>query len=107
MEPLSYVCTFSAIMDVHFTHMLERLLIPFIQQFYSDGHRFMQDNDPKHCSYSTIILSNQVYYLCKLKFCDKGTTFVMCIISEIKFKMWAHEGAIRVLNNRTTYFHFL
>ena len=25
-------------------------LVPFLQQTYPDGHRFVQDNDPKHSS---------------------------------------------------------
>ena len=75
------------------------------RSYFHDWNIHIQVHMYRH--YSTIILSNQLYYLCKLKFCDKGTTFVTCIIGEIKFKMWAHEGAIRILNNRTTYFHFL
>lgn len=32
---------------------METTLLPFIQQYYPDGHRLMQDNDPKHVSRST------------------------------------------------------
>ena len=28
--------------------ILERTLIPFINKVYPNGHRFVQDNDPKH-----------------------------------------------------------
>ena len=28
--------------------MLDAALVPFIQRHYPDGHRFQQDNDPKH-----------------------------------------------------------
>ena len=27
---------------------LEEYILPFIQDVYPDGHKFMQDNDPKH-----------------------------------------------------------
>ena len=33
-----------------YVQILESALLPFIDTVYPDGHRFMQDNDPKHCS---------------------------------------------------------
>ena len=33
-----------------FTSILEPTLLPFIDEEYSEGHKFMQDNDPKHTS---------------------------------------------------------
>ena len=33
-----------------YTRILDAALVPFIQQYYPAGHRFQQDNDPKHAS---------------------------------------------------------
>ena len=33
-----------------YVDILERTLLPFIHDVFPDGHRFMQDNDPKHVS---------------------------------------------------------
>ena len=39
-------------MDAQFytEHILKRILLPFIREKFTDGHRFQQDNDPKHTS---------------------------------------------------------
>ncbi|CAG2217725.1 unnamed protein product [Mytilus edulis] len=45
---------FTSIMDsIVYQGILTQKLVPFIQQQYPNGHRFMQDNDPKHVSRST------------------------------------------------------
>lgn len=45
---------FQGIMDsVFYQRILEEHLLPFVRTVYPDGHRFMQDNDPKHVSRST------------------------------------------------------
>lgn len=33
-----------------FVSILDGTLVPFINDVYPDGHRFMQDNDPEHTS---------------------------------------------------------
>ena len=33
-----------------YTNILETTLLPFINEVYPDGHKLMQDNDPKHVS---------------------------------------------------------
>lgn len=46
------VLIFIGNMDAQFytKHILRRTLLPFIHSKFPDGHRFQQDNDPKHTS---------------------------------------------------------
>jgi len=48
------ICIFEGIMDAPlYIDVLEKTLLPFIEQVYPDNHRLMADNDPKHTSNET------------------------------------------------------
>ena len=43
------ICIFDGIMKKElFVSILDGTLLPFINDVYPDGHKFMQDDDPKH-----------------------------------------------------------
>ena len=45
------ICIFDGIMDaVLYVDIIGQTLLPFLETIYPDGHRLMQDNDPKHTS---------------------------------------------------------
>ena len=45
------VVIFDGILDAEgYSDILRNSLLPFIYKYYPDGHRLMQDNDPKHTS---------------------------------------------------------
>ena len=51
MRGATQICIFSVIMDAKvYTEILGTCLVPFIRKVFPGGHRFMQDNDPKHVS---------------------------------------------------------
>lgn len=51
----SAIVTFEKIMDSIFyqEEILKPMVVPFMNQVYPEGMKFMQDNDPKHVSKST------------------------------------------------------
>ena len=45
------ICIFEGVMKSElFIDILDQTLLPFVNTVYPDGHKLMQDNDPKHCS---------------------------------------------------------
>ena len=59
------ICIFVGIMDRFlYKEIFEKTCLPFIQDVYPDGHRFMADNDPKHTSKDAIqyLADNGIYW---------------------------------------------
>lgn len=48
MRDRTTICIFEGIMDA--VDILQKTLLSFVHEVFPDGHRFMQDNDPKHNS---------------------------------------------------------
>ena len=48
MKGSTGVCVFDGMMKVPlYVQILENTLLPFLRDVFPNGHRFMQDNDPK------------------------------------------------------------
>ena len=51
---------FTGRMDsIYYQSILRDKLVPFISETFPEGHRFMQDNDPKHVSRSTVMFMEE------------------------------------------------
>jgi hypothetical protein len=51
LEGGTKIVVFNGIMDAEgYMNILRESLLPFIRQMYPEGHRLMQDIDPKHTS---------------------------------------------------------
>ena len=48
IEGRTAICIFEGIITRNSVNILDLTLLPSIGQLYPNGHRFMQDNDPKH-----------------------------------------------------------
>lgn len=57
------ICIFEGIMDAElYCEILRRTLLPFLEKKFParNSHRFMQDNDPKHCSRKAVKFYKEV-----------------------------------------------
>ena len=60
----SGICIFNGIMDRFlYVDILKKTLLPFVEHQFSDGHRFMADNYPKHNSIVAREFFSRKWYL--------------------------------------------
>ena len=59
------ICVFEGIVDRSlYIEILDKTLLPFVQNMYPDGHRLMADNDTKHTSRAAVKFfeGNRIYW---------------------------------------------